>query len=123
MLRKDLEKFSIENPPKDPIGRTKEVQERYDKFRFDPKNIENFKNLVKKEVEKKGYYFHENDFSYNIEEGIIHKVLWYNDRYNVGKKLEELESELITYWENSHENNSIKDARHIHVLVEVKKKN
>lgn len=100
MLRKDLEKFSSENPPKDPIGRTKEVQERYDKFRSDSKNIENFKKLVKKEIEKKSYYFHENDFSYNVEEGILHKILWCNDDYNVEKKLEELGPDLITYWEN-----------------------
>lgn len=123
MLRKDLEKFSSENPPKDPIGRTKEVQERYDKFRSDSKNIENFKKLVKKEIEKKSYYFHENDFSYNVEEGILHKILWCNDDYNVEKKLEELGPDLITYWENLDANNSIKDTRHIHVLVEAKKKN
>lgn len=120
MLRKDLEKFSTENPPKDPIGRTKKVQERYDKFRSDPENIENFKKLVKREIEKEGYYFHENDFSYNVEEGILHKILWCNDNYNVEKKLDELGSVLITHWENLEENNSIKDVRHIHVLVEEK---
>ena len=117
MLRRDLEKFSMENPPKITIGRTKEVQDRYDKFRSDPKNIENFKKLVKKEIEKHGYYFHENNFSYNVEKGIINKILWYEDGYNVEKKLEELGSELITYWENLNENNSIKDMRHVHVFV------
>ena len=120
MLKKDLKKFSTENPPKIPIGRTKEVQERYDKFRSNPKNIKDFKKLVKKEIENQGYYFHENDFSYNIEEGIIHKILWCNDNYNVEKKLGELGSDLITYWENLDENNSIKDTRHVHVLVEEK---
>lgn len=116
------------NPPSINIKRKKEIEEKYvlhkKKLKDKNINIEDYlDNLLFKNNFK--YIITKNDFPYNLENNIEHKLLWINPNY-INLFNDKLINEIINmrmrgktyvYFENIDNNKSIKSIRHYHIFV------
>jgi len=111
-----LKQFSMSNPPKKPLGRTKEVEEKYDKC------IENGSNKIflynlKQRLKLGKPIILPNLFPYHTKNYIKHYCIWYSEPFDVEQFLKDHNLRAITYFENDINLKSIKDISHIHVFV------
>ena len=115
-----LRKFNLENPPQVGLTRKIEVQRKYDKFLENPKNSKRFVEKVKEDIVGKRFLLLENDFPYNVEEGIEHRVCWFTD-CNPKEIISELKDkmEVVSCWRNTPANCSILAIKHLHVFVRI----
>lgn len=110
------------------IKRKKEIEEKYlihkNKLKDKNINIEDYlDNLLFKNDFK--YIITENDFPYNLKNGIEHKLLWINPNYNNlfnDKLINKIISMLMIgktyiYFENIDNNKSIKSIKHYHIFI------
>ena len=116
------------NPPSINIKRKKEIEEKYvlhkKKLKDKNINIEDYlDNLLFKNNFK--YIITKNDFPYNLENNIEHKLLWINPNY-INLFNDKLINEIINmrmrgktyvYFENIDNNKSIKSIRHYHIFI------
>jgi len=116
------------NSPLINIKRKKEIEEKYllhkKKLKEKNINIEDYlNNLLFKNDFK--YVITNNDFPYNIEEDVQHKILWINPKYN-DLFDDKLINKIITmrmkdknyiYFENIETNKSIKTIKHYHIFI------
>ena len=117
VLTKDsLTQYTYKNPPRIFLGRRAEIQARYDNSSKETK--EAFIKTVITKLLSNSYLIVENDFPYNVEQGIKHLLLFSNNttifntiRFMYGDK-------LITFWVNMPNNCSIKLVPHAHIFVE-----
>lgn len=117
------------------FGRTKEVQDRYMRFKSSIPNVYNhlIKTLFKNNDE---IVFKENDFPYkfNCEKNSIkHYLLWINPKNKrklknnnikrfISKKMLELDLDILDYilFKNNTINKSVETIDHYHILFRVK---
>ena len=115
-----LQKFNLENPPKSGLTRKIEDQRKYDKFLENPENTRKFVEKVKKDIVGREYLLLENNFPYDVEEGIKHWVCWFID-CDPREIIRELNTkiDIISCWKNTPVNCSIPAIKHLHVFVRV----
>ena len=111
-----LLQFSILNPPKHVLGRTKQVEERYNG------SIKNgshkfFLDYLKQRLKTESPMLLENMFPYNTKDNIKHYCIWYAEPFDIEQFLKDYNLTTITYFENDIRLKSIKDISHIHVFV------
>lgn len=111
-----LLQFSMLNPPKQALGRTKEVEEKYDKCIKNGSNIF-FLDTLKKMLKYNSPLLLENMFPYDTKDNIKHYCIWYSEPFDVERFLKDNNLKAITYFENDISLKSIKDISHIHVFV------
>ena len=127
-----LNKFNLQSPPTYTLGRSDEIQEKYDKHRTWIKNsgIDVKKYIYDKfNLSEKEIIFIENDFPYNCENGVKHYIIWISDKYNyntdqlekfIKTKLKVTETEIpYIFYKNIPKNNSIACVNHYHVFAKV----
>lgn len=117
-----LSQFGPKNPPHIVLERSSKVQKDYDNYRSSSKNsTQSFLERIFPEEENKEIIIRQNDFPYNCEKSIQHKVVWIHPNSNI--TTEEIIdyifkiSKNIIYFENIEENKSIKAIRHFHVFI------
>ena len=120
LSRTELCKYSIASPPTRMLGRSKEVQTKYDLFLEDCKNRVGFVEEMKCMLQKGVYHFVQNDFPYHTTSNIEHWVCWYGRDTDPKKIVGELKksNDIITYWKNHSYNMSIQEINHIHVFIQ-----
>lgn len=113
-----LSQFSCVNPPTIVLKRSSTVQCQYEKY------LENIDVCLLSKIfgdENKDIVLRDNDFPYNCEYGIKHRLVWIHPKYN--GKTEELIKYIesigdnIIYFENLDSNKSVKSIRHFHVFI------
>lgn len=110
------------------IKRKKQMEEKYilHKKNLKDKNI-NIEDYLQNSLFKNNfkYILTENDFPYNLKNGIEHKLLWINPNYN-NLFNDELITKIISmrmrgktyiYFENNDNNKSIKSIKHYHIFI------
>ena len=111
-----LNKFNLQSPPTYTLGRSDEIQEKYDKHRTWIKNsgIDVKKYIYDKfNLSEKEIIFIENDFPYNCEKGIKLEEF-------IKTKLKVTETEIpYIFYKNIPKNNSIACVNHYHVFAKV----
>ena len=124
----DFIKQFHKNSPSIQINRTKEIENKYiehKSFLF-KKNISIHDYIIKKYFsENSEFKLVNNEFPYDVEINVEHKLLWFNPNINYmidEKYINTLLNELLfdknyIYFENIDSNKSIKSIRHIHVFV------
>tara|TARA_Y100000389_G_C17190488_1_gene378576 strand:- start:23 stop:496 length:474 start_codon:yes stop_codon:yes gene_type:complete len=134
------------SPPVNPITRTKFTENKYKIFKFLIKkifktsNVEYIKNTIINPNISSRFILTNNDFEYNIDSNIKHLLLWVNPYHLENKNLYKLEIDMNTvdylekliliklsskfpkefefsYFENSPNNRSIPEIKHIHIFV------
>lgn len=128
----DFIKQFHKNSPSIQIKRTNEVESKYIQHKSllikNKINIHDYivKNYFEDDCK---YKFVNNEFPYNVESNIEHKLLWFNPNINYqinDEYINNLLNELLfdknyIYFENIDSNKSIKSIRHIHVFINLKK--
>jgi len=141
------------NPSQEPTTRTQFIENKYIIFkfllknRFKMTNIEYIrKTIINSEKNKLNrFILTDNAFSYNLEDGIRHLLLWvnpshkdnkilyqnqvnlnkcdwlYNHIYNKLSQKYSLKKYEYVYFENHKNNRSIPEIKHIHIFVKLKK--
>lgn len=125
-----LQRFNINSPPTYTLGRSKEVQEIYDKHRKWMKTSKlDIKSYITKKfnLEENGIVFVENEFPYNCEDSIKHFVIWISDTFTYNLKFLDqfIQKKIKTkytdskyiFYKNIPQNNSIGCVNHYHVFV------
>ena len=113
--KNNLKIYNIDNPPKVQLGRKEEIQKKYDIYNSNIQNRLNFLEKIKNEIQKNNYYFHLNDFPYDVEDDIKHYLFWYNDEKYLNEFISK--NKILTYWVNNKNNLSIKEIKHSHVFI------
>jgi hypothetical protein len=129
-----ITKFNISSPPTYSLGRSSEIQDKYDIHRewIKSSNIDIKKYIYDKfNLIKNGIIFIENEFPYNCEEGIKHYVIWISERYPYSiEKLDNFIKNSLNvkdtgteyvFYKNIPKNNSISSVNHYHVFAKFKK--
>ena len=85
-----LLQFSILNPPKHVLGRTKQVEEKYNG------SIKNgshkfFLDYLKQRLKTESPMLLENMFPYNTKDNIKHYCIWYSEPFDIEQFLKDLE--------------------------------
>ena len=116
-----LQQFSLEKPPAVMLGRSPEVQSKYDKFMKEKTNRGGFIEKMKENLKGKKFHFVINDFPYHTVKGIEHWVCWYSSEEDPSKIIDELKEkyDVITCWKNLSHNMSIQEINHIHVFINI----
>ncbi len=141
------------NPSQEPTIRTQFVENKYIIFKFLLKNKFKMTNIeyirqtiINSEKNKLNrFILTDNAFSYNLEDGIRHLLLWvnpshkdnkilyqnqvnlnkcdwlYNHIYNKLSQKYSLKKYEYVYFENHKNNRSIPEIKHIHIFVKLKK--
>ena len=117
------------------FGRTKEVQDRYIKFKSNISNIYSYliKTLF---INNQEIVFKDNDFPYKFDcekDSIKHYLLWINPKNKrkinarrinriISKKILDLEFDIVDYivFKNNTVNKSVETIDHYHVLFRIK---
>lgn len=113
------------------FSRTKEVATKYEKFR---KNISDINDYLNSKLfsNEKLLVFKKNDFPYKFNDKILHYLIWINPiikKINkkkltsfLSKKLLELDESVLDYilFKNNIVNKSVESIEHYHVLLKVK---
>ena len=124
---KELSKYNFHNPPITAIGRDSDVESKYSQFK---------KNLKSKNIKVSDYLYNEyfkdtnkrylikpNNFPYSLSQNISHLLLWINPKATLTNNeiiaiiKNNFQNREIVYFENITENKSIKEIRHIHILI------
>lgn len=118
LTREELCFYDCKNPPKHGLGRKKHIEKKYEEKFKDTRNKDKFIDSINNILKQKKYHFVENDFPYDIEEGIKHMVCWYKNE-NIENIIQILKGKytIITYWENLSQNKSIMHINHIHIFI------
>ena len=118
---KFLSQFGPKNPPTILLERSKKVQYDYDNYRASPKNCT--QSLLDRifTSEDPPIVLRDNEYPYNCDEYIKHKVLWINPNSKITTNdiidyIENLDKNII-YFENIDSNKSIKAIRHFHIFI------
>lgn len=124
-----LIRFNIHSPPTYTLGRSKQVQEKYDRHREWMKSEKvDVKSYIngKFDLETNQIVFTENEFPYNCEEGIRHYIIWISDKYkyNTASLNEYIKTKIksntsYVFYKNIPANNSITSVDHYHVFVKI----
>lgn len=116
------------NPPYQNILRKPEIEKEYllhkKKLKEKNVNIENYlvEKLFKNNIK---YVITCNEFPYNLEKNIDHKLLWINPKYNdlfddnfINNIIElRMKGKLYIYFENIDSKKSIKSIKHFHIFI------
>tara|TARA_Y100000389_G_scaffold89377_1_gene85856 strand:- start:212 stop:604 length:393 start_codon:yes stop_codon:yes gene_type:complete len=124
---KELSKYNFNNPPTIHIGRDSDIESTYSLF---------IKNLKSKNIKVSDYLYNEyfkgtnkkyiikpNNFPYKFSENISHLLLWINPKATLTNNeviaiiKNNFQNKNIVYFENIAKNKSVKEIRHIHILV------
>lgn len=110
----------MENPPMTMLGRSPEIQEKYDNFMSKCENRCGFIDDMKCRLQQKEFHFTQNDFPYHTTSNIEHWVCWYGKESDPKKIVGQLsiKNNIITYWKNHSQNMSIQEINHIHVFIQ-----
>ena len=106
------------NPTKS-VGKYIKAAE-WNKFLENPENSKRFVEKVKVDIVGKKYLLLENDYPYNVEEGIEHRVCWFTDcdPKEIISELKE-KMDVVSCWRNTPANCSILAIKHLHVFVRI----
>lgn len=120
LSRHELTQYSMDNPPMTMLGRSPEIQEKYDNFMRKGKNRTGFIASMKCRLQQEEFYFVQNDFPYHTTSNIEHWVCWYGKDTDPQKIVAQIreKNDIITYWKNHSRNMSIQEVNHIHVFIQ-----
>ena len=120
LSRHQLAQYTMDNPPMTMLGRSTEIQEKYDNFMSKGDNRSGFIDNMKCRLQKEEFHFVQNDFPYHTTSNIEHWVCWYGKETDPKKIVKDLsiKNNIITFWKNRSQNMSIQEVNHIHVFIQ-----
>ena len=109
---KDIQAFH-KNPPSIQLHRKNDVQQAYEKYKVDENELK--KRLFSKD---QVWVITKNKFPYHFIDSTKHYVIWFRNRINY-KLIDFLlrDYDNVVYFENKHENKSIKGILHVHIFI------
>ena len=115
-----LSKYSMECPPRIMLGRSMQVQSKYDTFMREDDNKCAFIEKIRIILNEKSFHFVKNDFPYHTVDGIEHWLCWYDNKTDINNIISLLKKKnnIITCWKNYSFNMSIQEINHIHVFIQ-----
>ena len=130
-----LKQFHFSNPPTSPFNRTEEVERSYMLHGAEIKKEGGVEPYLKKKYlsSEVKYNMTHNNFPYDMEEGIIHYVIWFklesfsdfNNPIEVSKIIQKfkednsLEIQDTVFFQNIERLRSVPGIPHIHVFVKL----
>ena len=124
-----LRQFNENNPPTISLGRKKEVEDKYSKFRENvKKKYGSTANYLEQTLFSKNepFILKLNDFPYNTQSNIYHYLLWINPKYNshfnnknIKEKLDIFFGKNYIFFKNNTNNMSIKSIIHYHIFIRI----
>ena len=140
-LWKDLINYHL-NPPKKKILRTSNIERKYIDFKIElNKNNISITDYIKNNFFKDNeeFVFLKNNFPYNLENDILHYVLWFNNNFTnnnnfpkdlnfcndyilecIKKCFTDFENFYFIFFENNVNNRSIGSYRHVQIFLKKK---
>ena len=120
LSRSDLQQYTMKNPPQHMLGRSLEVERKYEEFAAQTQCRGKFIDSIKCTLRDKPYHFVQNDFPYQTTTAIEHWVCWYGKDITPAEIIRRLreKNKIVTFWKNDPHNMSIKEVSHIHVFIE-----
>lgn len=122
-----LSEFNENNPPKQSLGRSKYIEDKYSIFRNEIVNeYGSVSNYLNKTLftNNEQFVLKQNDFPYNTSNNIKHYILWINPKYNLyiddiilKEKLELFFKNKYVFFRNNSDNKSIPSIEHYHIFL------
>ena len=81
-----------------------------------------YKENIRKNISKYGYYISINNYPYNTEKNVIHNIIWCNKNKEEIKDILDCLYKEYVFFKNTENNKSIKDIEHYHIFVNISKK-